>query len=97
MGNAKFSDDFKRDAVHPLSGNGLPSNHEKKITVRGYPVSEVSQRLGVPWPTGECAAITDRQHTFAVCVGYAFTPAGFTHGLRTRCAKEQKKTSARPT
>jgi len=34
MGNARFSDDFKRDAVH-------------QITVRGYPVREVSQRLGV--------------------------------------------------
>jgi transposase len=34
MGNAKFSDDFKRDAVHQIAG-------------RGYPVSEVSQRLGV--------------------------------------------------
>ena len=34
MGNAKFSDDFKQDAVH-------------QITVRGYPVSEVSHRLGV--------------------------------------------------
>lgn len=34
MGKAKFSDDFKRDAVH-------------QITVRGYPVREVSQRLGV--------------------------------------------------
>ena len=34
MGNAKFSDDFKRDAVH-------------QITVRGYPVLEVSKRLGV--------------------------------------------------
>ena len=33
MGNARFSDDFKRDAVHPLSGSGLPANHEKKITV----------------------------------------------------------------
>ena len=47
MGNARFSDDFKQDAVHPLSGSGLPANHEKKITVRGYPVKEVSQRLGV--------------------------------------------------
>ncbi len=47
MGNARFSDDFKRDAVHPLSGSGLHANHEKKITVRGYPVKEVSQRLGV--------------------------------------------------
>ena len=34
MGNAKFSDDFRRDAVH-------------QITARGYPVSEISQRLGV--------------------------------------------------
>ena len=34
MSKSKFSDDFKRDAVH-------------QITVRGYPVSEVSQRLGV--------------------------------------------------
>jgi transposase len=41
------SEDFKRDAVHPLSGSGLPANHEKKITVRGYPVREVSRRLGV--------------------------------------------------
>ena len=34
MGDARFSDDFKQDAVH-------------QITVRGYPVKEVSQRLGV--------------------------------------------------
>ena len=34
MGKANFSDDFKRDAVH-------------QITERGYPVAEVSQRLGV--------------------------------------------------
>lgn len=34
MGNAKFSDDFKRDAV-------------LQIAVRGYPVREVSERLGV--------------------------------------------------
>ena len=34
MGNARFSEDFKRDSVH-------------QITVRGYPVKEVSQRLGV--------------------------------------------------
>ena len=34
MGKVKFSDDFKRDAVH-------------QITERGYPVTEVSQRLGV--------------------------------------------------
>lgn len=34
MGKPNFSDDFKRDAVH-------------QITVRGYPVREVSERLGV--------------------------------------------------
>jgi len=34
MGNGNFSDEFKRDAV-------------RQITERGYPVSEVSQRLGV--------------------------------------------------
>jgi len=34
MGKVNFSDEFKRDAVH-------------QITERGYPVSEVSKRLGV--------------------------------------------------
>lgn len=34
MGTSNYSDDFKRDAVH-------------QITVRGYPVLEVSRRLGV--------------------------------------------------
>ena len=34
MGAYNYSDEFKRDAVH-------------QITVRGYPVREVSQRLGV--------------------------------------------------
>jgi transposase len=34
MVKARFSDDFKRDAV-------------AQITERGYPVAEVSQRLGV--------------------------------------------------
>ena len=34
MGTANFSDDFKRDAV-------------AQITERGYPVAEVSKRLGV--------------------------------------------------
>lgn len=47
MGKAKFSKDFKQDAVHPLAGSGLPANHEKQITVRGYAVREVSERLGV--------------------------------------------------
>jgi transposase len=34
MGTSNYSDEFKRDAVH-------------QNTVRGYPVREVSQRLGV--------------------------------------------------
>lgn len=34
MGKGNYSDDFKRDAV-------------AQITERGYPVAEVSQRLGV--------------------------------------------------
>lgn len=34
MGKANFSDEFKRDAV-------------RQITERGYPVTEVSARLGV--------------------------------------------------
>lgn len=34
MGKANFSDDFKRNSV-------------RQITERGYPVAEVSQRLGV--------------------------------------------------
>ena len=34
MGRSSYSDDFKRDAV-------------AQITERGYPVAEVSQRLGV--------------------------------------------------
>ncbi len=34
MSKANFNDDFKRDAV-------------RQITERGYPVSEVSKRLGV--------------------------------------------------
>ena len=33
MGTSNYSDEFKRDAVH-------------QITVRGYPVREVSRRLG---------------------------------------------------
>ena len=34
MGKPNFSEDFKRDAVH-------------QIAVRGYPVREISERLGV--------------------------------------------------
>lgn len=35
MGTGNYSDEFKRDAVHQIT------------TVRGYPVREVSRRLGV--------------------------------------------------
>ncbi len=34
MGTSHYSDEFKRDAVH-------------QVTARGYPVREVSRRLGV--------------------------------------------------
>ena len=34
MGTSNYSDEFKRDPVH-------------QITVRGYPVREVSRRLGI--------------------------------------------------
>ena len=34
MGKSNYNEDFKRDAVH-------------QILVRGYPVREVSQRLGI--------------------------------------------------
>ncbi len=34
MGTSNYSDEFKRDAMH-------------QITVRGYPVREVSRRLGI--------------------------------------------------
>lgn len=39
MGKGNFSDDFKRDAV-------------RQITERGYPVKEVSERLGVSTHSG---------------------------------------------
>jgi transposase len=48
MGTSNYSDEFKRDAVHPLPGRALRSNVPRRgITVRGYPVREVSRRLGV--------------------------------------------------
>ena len=37
---ARFSDDIKRDAVYLLSDSSLRANHEKKVTVRRYPVTE---------------------------------------------------------
>ncbi len=39
MIKSNFSEEFKRDAV-------------RQITERGYPVAEVSQRLGVPGASG---------------------------------------------
>ena len=39
MGTGNYSDEFKRDAVHQITVH--------QITVRGYPVREVSRRLGV--------------------------------------------------
>ena len=45
MGKANFSDEFKRDAV-------------RQITDRGYPVSEVSQRLGVS--AHSCQSASDK-------------------------------------
>lgn len=48
MGNAKFRDVFKRDAVHPLPDSGLLANHEKKITVRdGISVVRTVARQGM--------------------------------------------------
>ena len=49
----RFTDEFKRDAV-------------AQVVDRGYAVREVAGRLGIHWPTGECLAITDRQHQIAV-------------------------------
>ena len=47
MGTSNYSDEFKRDAVHPRLRKALRSNVPRGgITVRGYQVREVSQRLG---------------------------------------------------
>jgi len=53
MDNARFSDDFKQDAVYPQSDSGLLANHEKKITVRGYPV-----RFRSVWVSAHTRCIT---------------------------------------
>jgi len=53
MGTSNYSDEFKRDAVH-------------QITVRGYPVREVSRRLGVSmhslykWMKRRCQTVSNR-------------------------------------
>ena len=54
MGRSNFTDEFKRDAV-------------RQITERGYPVSEVSQRLGVSLHlvTGRRTRGVTRQAAFA--------------------------------
>ena len=49
MSGAKFTDEFKRDAV-------------AQVEDRGYPVREVAERLGVRCPAGECEAIAEREH-----------------------------------
>ena len=49
MSEAKFTDEFKRDAV-------------VQVEDRGYPVREVAERLGVRRLTGECEAIAEKQH-----------------------------------
>ena len=48
MSGAKFTDEFKRDAV-------------AQVEDRGYPLREVAERLGVCCPAGECAAIAERE------------------------------------
>jgi len=68
MGTSNYSDEFKRDAVH-------------QITVRGYPVREVSRRLGVStyslykWLKlfGDLRVSRDRGHRFHLIVGTHFT------------------------
>ena len=49
MSGAKFTDQFKRDAV-------------AQVEDRGSPVREVAERLGVRCPAGECVAIAEREH-----------------------------------
>ena len=49
MFGAKFTEEFKRDAV-------------AQVEDRGYPVREVAERLVVRCPAGECVAIAEREH-----------------------------------
>jgi hypothetical protein len=49
MSGAKFTDEFKRDAV-------------AQVEDRDYPAREVAERLGVRCPAGECVAIAEREH-----------------------------------
>jgi hypothetical protein len=72
MSGAKFTDEFKRDAV-------------AQVEDRGYPVREVAERLGVRRPAGECAAIAERQHQVDLDVAKAVFAAR-EGGQRGRCA-----------
>ena len=66
MGKGNFTEEFKRDAV-------------RQITERGYPVAEVSQRLGVsPHSLYEWKVV---ERTFS-SLGH---PAGLPRTLRTCC------------
>ena len=69
MGKANFSDEFKRDAV-------------AQITERGYPVAEVSKRLGV-----SPHSLYAWKKKFGSASGWLQAPAGklwrqATHGCR---------------
>ena len=63
MSRAKFSDDFKRDAVH-------------QIVERKYPVAQVSQRLGVSthslyaWVKRELARVTEERDILKKATAY---------------------------
>ena len=62
MSGAKFTDEFKRDAV-------------AQVEDRGYPVREVAERLGVRCPAGDCAAIDEREHQVDLHVAEAIFAA----------------------
>lgn len=72
MGTGNFSDDFKRDAV-------------AQITERGYPVAEVSKRLGVS------------QHSLYAWKRKFSKPSGSTDGDQTAEIRRLKKELARVT
>jgi transposase len=72
MGTGNFSDEFKRDAV-------------AQITERGYPVAEVSKRLGVS------------QHSLYAWRRKFSTPSGSTDGDQAAEIRRLKKELARVT
>ena len=63
MSGAKFTDEFKRDAV-------------AQVEDRGYRVREVAERLEVRCPAGECAAIAEREHQVNLHLATAVFAAG---------------------